>query len=292
MLYKDVLEEWIEQQKTFKKYSTYTCYQNIVANHLMPELGSLDVSEITSDTVQDFVIRKLDGLSHSFVRDMVTVIKMTLDTTIKVKFPYCPHKEVEIVPYKDLVLLINHLQTDLNPKGIGVLLTIHTGLRIGELCALKWSDIDLDSRLMHVRSTMIRTYTKRDGSHLAITSPKSKSSVRTIPLNSWISHLLNLLKSDESHYLLTGSPSFVEPNTYRKWYKATLQDVGIDYRKFHALRHTFATNCISCGCDYKSLSQLLGHADVATTMNLYVHPQMELKRKCVENLADFYSADV
>ena len=135
---------------------------------------------------------------------------------------------------------------------------------------------------------MIRTYTKEDGSKLNITPPKTRSSIRTIPLNKWIMQYAVLLKGEKDEYIITGKDKYIEPNKYRLYYNKQLKELDLPHRKFHSLRHTFATRCIECGCDYKSLSELLGHSNVSITMNLYVHPQMELKRKCVELLADYY----
>lgn len=135
---------------------------------------------------------------------------------------------------------------------------------------------------------MIRTYTKEDGSKLNITPPKTRSSIRTIPLNKWIMQYAVLLRGNDNEYIITGKEKHIEPNKFRLYYNRQLKDLDLPHRKFHSLRHTFATRCIECGCDYKSLSELLGHSNVSITMNLYVHPQLELKRKCVELLADYY----
>lgn len=185
--------------------------------------------------------------------------------------------------------MINHLQSEINCKNFGILLCIHTGIRIGELCALKWSDINVQTKLLNINKTMIRTYTKEDGSHLSITPPKSRSSARMIPLNTWIMHYAILLQGEEDNYVLTNRDKPIEPNKYRLYYNSVLKELELPHLKFHALRHTFATRCIECGCDYKSLSELLGHSNVSITMNIYVHPQMELKRKCVELLCDYYT---
>lgn len=296
MRYKDVIKSWLNDQRTFQKFSTYTCYANICHNHVLPQLGDLDHGEITTDLVQKFALDLLDhgnkmtggGLSQSFVKDILVVIKITLPQIGEIKLPYAAPKEIETFNQSEMLMLINAMQLQLTPRTLGVLLTIHTGIRIGELCALQWSDVDLTSRLLHISKTLIRTYTKDDGSTISITPPKSKASVRVIPLNSWICHLLSLQQKSDNCYIITGKYHYLEPGKYRLWYNDQLKKLGIPHRKFHCLRHTFATNCIACGCDYKSLSQLLGHADVSTTMNLYVHPQMELKRQCVEHLVDLY----
>lgn len=296
MKYKDILSKWLEEQRTYQKYSTYSLYFNLCTNHIIPGLGDHDMEFITEDIVQEFILDKLDhgnlvngsGLSMKYVKDLLCIINLTIDKEFMIKLPYEAPKEIEIFDKEDQVALINHLQSNITFKTLGILLCIHTGIRIGELCALKWSDIDLDNRTVKIDKTMIRTYTRIDGSKLRITPPKSRSSNRIIPLNSSIMYYANLLQQDDDCYILTGTNKYIEPNKFRLYYNRILKNLHIDHRKFHSLRHTFATRCIECGCDYKSLSQLLGHSNVAITMNLYVHPQMELKRKCVELLVDYY----
>lgn len=296
MLYKDYLDSWLESQKIYKKYSTYTNYFNIVHNQIIPNIGSIEVDHLDNDLLQKFVLGQLDhgrcdgkgGISYKYVKDVIAVLKLSLEKEIDIQLPYHAPMEVEIFEKSDQITLINHLQSEITNKNFGILLTIHTGLRIGELCALKWSDINFDIQTLHINKTMIRTYTKEDGSKLNVTPPKTRSSIRTIPLNKWIMQYAVLLRGQDDEYICTGSSKYTEPNKYRLYYNRILKDLQIPHHKFHALRHTFATRCIECGCDYKSLSEILGHSNVSITMNLYVHPQMELKRKCVELLADYY----
>lgn len=296
MNYKNLLTQWLDEQRTYQKYSTYSLYYNLCQNHIIPDLGDLDIEEITTERIQTYVLDKLDhgskvngqGLSIRYIKDLIGIISLTSEKNLDIKLPYDPPKEIEIFEKEEQIILLNHLQSHINPRNFGILLCIHTGIRIGELCALKWSDIDLDNRTVKIDKTMIRTYTKIDGSVLRITPPKSRSSNRIIPLNSSIMYYANLLQQDDDCYVLTGTNKYIEPNKFRLYYNRILKSLRIDHRNFHALRHTFATRCIECGCDYKSLSQILGHSNVSITMNLYVHPQMEMKRKCVEMLADYY----
>lgn len=296
MLYKKILEEWLSNQKKYLKYSTYTNYFNIVHNQIMPKLGHYDIDELKEEILQNFILEKLEhgrvdhtgGISHKYAKDIITVLKLTINHNFKIVLPYENPKEVEIFEKENQITLINHLQSEINCKNFGILLCIHTGIRIGELCALKWSDINIQTKLLKIDKTMIRTYTREDGSKLHITSPKTRSSIRNVPLNSWIMQYATLLQGEDDHYILTNKPSYIEPNKYRLYYNKILKDLELPHLTFHALRHTFATRCIECGCDYKSLSELLGHSNVSITMNIYVHPQMELKRKCVEMLSDYY----
>lgn len=297
MLYKQILNDWLADQEIYKKGGTYTVYYNVAHNQILPHLGNMDVDQIDSEILQDFVLGQLDhgrvdgkgGIAKSYADSIISVLKLSLNRKdIEIRLPYNPPKEVEIFDKSDQIALINHLQSEISYKNFGILLAIHTGIRIGELCALKWSDINFDCQLLHINKTMSRLYTKKYGSRLVITSPKSKASIRTIPLNKWIMQFAVLLRGEPDEYLITGRSQHIEPNKYRLFYNRVLRDLDLPHHKFHALRHTFATRCIECGCDYKSLSQLLGHSNVAITMSMYVHPQLELKRKCVELLADYY----
>lgn len=296
MLYKNLVLDWLKNQKIYLKYSTFTNYCNISHNQIIPNLGDYEVDQLNNDILQEFILNRLKegrcdgkgGISQKYAQDIITVLKLTLGKEVEIQLPYSSPKEVEIFEKTDQVTLINSLQSKITNKNFGILLTIHTGLRIGELCALKWSDINFDTQLLHINKTMIRTYTKEDGSKLNITPPKTRSSIRTIPLNKWIMQYAVLLRGSENEYIITGKEKYIEPNKYRLYYNRQLKDLDLPHRKFHSLRHTFATRCIECGCDYKSLSELLGHSNVSITMNLYVHPQLELKRKCVELLADYY----
>lgn len=296
MLYKNLVLDWLKNQKIYLKYSTFTNYCNISHNQIIPNLGNYEVDQLNNDILQEFILNRLKegrcdgkgGISQKYAQDIIAVLKLTLGKEVEIQLPYSPPKEVEIFEKSDQVALINFLQSNICHKNFGILLTIHTGLRIGELCALRWSDINFDTQLLHINKTMIRTYTKEDGSKLNITAPKTRSSIRTIPLNKWIMQYAVLLRGSENEYIITGKEKYIEPNKYRLYYNRQLKDLDLPHRKFHSLRHTFATRCIECGCDYKSLSELLGHSNVSITMNLYVHPQLELKRKCVELLADYY----
>lgn len=296
MLYKDLVLDWLKNQKIYLKYSTFTNYCNISHNQIIPNLGDYEVDQLNNDILQEFILNRLKqgrcdgkgGISQKYAQDIIAVLKLTLGKEVEIQLPYSPPKEVEIFEKSDQVALINSLQSKITNKNFGILLTIHTGLRIGELCALKWSDINFDTQLLHINKTIIRTYTKEDGSKLNITAPKTRCSIRTIPLNKWIMQYAVLLRGLDNEYIVTGKEKYIEPNKYRLYYNRQLKDLDLPHRKFHSLRHTFATRCIECGCDYKSLSELLGHSNVSITMNLYVHPQLELKRKCVELLADYY----
>lgn len=169
MLYKQKLSQWLEKEKVYAKYSTYTNYCNIAVNQILPELGGFEESDLTDEILQDFILDKLDhgrldgsgGISQKYAKDIIAVLKLSIDHPVNIQLPYCPPTEVEIFDRSELVSLINHLQSEVSNRHLGILLAIHTGVRIGELCALTWSDLNFDARLLRINKTMIRTYIRR-----------------------------------------------------------------------------------------------------------------------------------
>ena len=160
-------------------------------------------------------------------------------------------------------------------------------MRIGEVCALRWMDVDMDDRMIHINHTLQRVYKKdlsgSGKSKLLLSTPKTKTSRRSIPISkSLFAVMKELSPSCPEMFFLSGSEKMVEVRTFRTFFEAFLMRNGIEKFNFHVLRHTFATRCIEAGADCKTVSELLGHATVNMTLNLYVHPRVEQKRNCVE----------
>lgn len=262
----------------------------------------MDAGEITEECVQKTVLRWQVGvgqsrpLQKSSVQNIVMLLKQILKYACKKGMTENRALDIHFMPRNQPVRrqvfsvseqkkLIRSVLSDLSFKSFGILLCISSGMRIGELCALKWRDIDLSNGLIHVTRTLQRIY-KKDSTpktQIMISTPKTGASIRDIPLSSQIVRVIGQLGSrNEDGYVLTNSERFTEPRTFRKFYKAFLKEHDIDDLHFHCLRHTFATRCIENGADIKSVSEILGHASVNITLNRYVHPHMEEKRKCVE----------
>lgn len=188
--------------------------------------------------------------------------------------------------------LLEYLQNNMDLPALGILLCLFTGIRIGELCAMKWDDINLDERKMSVGKTMQRIRSSsalERKTEVRIFEPKSICSVRIIPLPDVLIGLLEKFYISGA-FLLTGSNShFIEPRTMQNRFKKILAACGIEDANFHAIRHTFATRCVELGFDTKSLSEILGHASVAITMNRYVHPTMTLKRENMNRFSELFT---
>lgn len=231
----------------------------------------------------------------------VIVLKMILRFAVKnnmmeyhqidIKFPTNhDRKNVEVLSRDNQKKLLDYVNDNFTFKNLGIYICLCTGMRIGELCALKWEDIDMEERVIKVRHTIQRIYITDDGekkyTKLIVDTPKTLESIRDIPLSSnLIKIFVPIIKVvNKDYYILTNDKNPTEPRTYRNYYKRLLEKLDIPNIKFHALRHSFATRCIESNSDYKTVSVILGHSNISTTLNLYVHPNKEQKKKCIDKM--------
>ena len=297
--FEEVARLWQEEKRLYVKRSTFAAYVLLLDNHLIPSFGQ--ERDVTEPKVQDFVLRKLDsGLSQKSVRDMLVVLRMVLKYAVKnglmehreidVKFPTeRERKEVQVLSRNSQQRIMRHLKENLSPMNLGIYICLCTGLRIGEICALKWEDIDVDSGMIRISKTIQRIYVKNGTdchTEVIIDTPKTMNSMRMIPIPRDLLRMLHAHRrsADGKCFLITNSPRPVEPRTYRNYYNKLMNELKMPKLKFHSLRHSFATRCIESRCDYKTVSALLGHSNISTTLNLYVHPNMEQKKRCVEQM--------
>lgn len=175
-----------------------------------------------------------------------------------------------------------------SPSNLGIFISAVTGIRIGELCALKWSDIDLEKRIIAVSKTMqrIKNIGGKTATKIVITPPKSKTSAREIPVPDVLYSYLKKMQCDNDCYVLTGKKLFAEPRTMQYRFASILKRIGLPQVNFHAMRHMFATKCVDVGVDVKTLSEILGHCSVEITLNRYVHSSIERKRSCMKLFSD------
>lgn len=307
MLYKEWLLIWLENKKKFVKESTYATYSLSVMNHLIPTLGSYPVEALDESLIQEKILYWLKqgaclggGLSQKMVKELIMLVKASLRAAAKAKlcktmsfefnYPHCKPKEpVKVLSSKASHKLYTYLLHNLEPHNLGLLVALYTGMRIGEICALQWQDIDLEQGEIYIHKTLQRIFGKNGSgqlySRVIISDPKSPSSQRCIPLKKSLLDILRAQQVDkDSAYLITGTEQYTEPSNYRTYYYKLLNQLKLPQVNFHGLRHTFATRLIEIGVDYKTVSELLGHSNVNITLNLYVHPNMEHKRKVMERL--------
>ena len=291
-----VTEEWLKYKKNTVKKSTYYNYSYSVAKYLYPSFAGKNITKIKN--YNNFIEELSDTLSPKTVRDIVTKLKEIINfyeeehnTKLNIKkmsLPKMNKKEIQILSNKEKQKLEKYCIQQNDLKSLGILICLNTGLRVGEVCALRWENIDFETRRIHVEKTIERIYSKEENKTIVIIdTPKSMTSIRTIPINSKLYNILKQMKRKctKNDFVLTGlSDHYVEPRNYQYNFKEILKKSKIKRYKFHTLRHTFATNCIEVGMDIKSLSEILGHATVDITLNRYVHSSRKMKEKYLEKL--------
>lgn len=294
---------WFEDIRLTVKESTYANYYMKYEKHIQPALGGLRYEELTAEKLNSFISAKLkSGLSPKYAADIAGVIKSVCrfahkrygyaDKSENMTIPKGKVQERSMLNKSEQTMLTGYLTDNPTSSNVGILLSLSTGLRIGELCALKWSDIDLEKRIITVRHTVQRILNTDGGTKLVIMSPKSNSSVREIPLPEFIVPFLKHIISADNAFLLSGTDKVVEPRTMQYRFKSLLKRLKLSNVTFHSLRHLFATNCIAIGFDAKTLSEILGHSSVEITLNRYVHSSMERKTECMKLLSKSFSGDV
>lgn len=295
MTVKSLFCEWLEAICARVKESTVANYRMKAEKHLLPAFGQLDCCEVTPHMVQEFISEKLkSGLSARYVSDIVVLLKslfkyaertyQIIDRITYVVMPKKQRPEIHILDNSQQKILEKYLIHAKDNTSFGIMLTLYTGLRIGELCALKWEDIDLKKRTLTVRHTLQRISSPRehDKTQLVITEPKSFSSQRTIPLPDCIIAMLKKFRNKPHTFILSGTEKPIEPRTMQYRFSAILKNVNLPSVHFHSLRHLFASNCIALGFDVKALSEMLGHSSVQFTLDRYVHSSLEQKRKYMQ----------
>jgi integrase len=290
-----VAEEWLQAVRQSRKYSTYMKYLSVYEHHIKKPFGELPVSRIRSEPVADSI---RPGISESLTKSIYSVLNQMLSYAarhlktgeVHLKRTETPKKmtPVKILNPSEQTRLLRILCPNPRRRDLGILLSLFMGLRLGEVCSLKWEDFDMEAKILHVCRTVQRVPTA-DGKTRTVLmegEPKTSCSKRDIPIPDFLYELLLPFSNDGVYLLDPRKPT--DPRTCQNRFKACLRAAGIEDTHFHVLRHTFATNSIDHGADVKSVSEMLGHSDVKITLNRYVHPTIETKRGYMNRLASFY----
>lgn len=298
--FKTIAEDFLIFKKRQIKQSTYYNYTYKIQKYLLPAFENLSLEEILEYDFNRFseLLLETTQISNKFLKDILLVLKSILkfaekkyDVKMKldlINLPRVRTHSLKVFSESDKRKIKAYCMNSENTKDIGIALCLYTGMRIGEICALKWEDIDLNKRIIYVRHTLQRIYIDKKNTKIIIDAPKSEKSIRNIPMSNMIYTKLKSMRENFSKddFFLTGdSKSFIEPRGYQYTFKKMLKECKIAERNFHCLRHTFATDCISVGMDVKSLSEILGHSDVSITLNRYVHSSDKIKKRYLEKLA-------
>lgn len=305
ILFGEVVMEWLGFKEPLVKESTFAYYTTMVENHILPALGNLPLSEITSDRISDFLLRKRDhgrkedgcALADKTVADMKVLLKQILkyarDQGAIGVVPSCPSvpvrpKSISVLTRQEQELVERGALKEDSPFTLGILISLYGGPRIGEVCSLKWEDFDFQNGTIRINKTVSRIQNvengERKGTRLVIGSPKTDCSLHTIPLPSPILKYCLERRGDDSTFVMTGTEKPMEPRGCLERFKRFQKRLGVQEHNWHCLRHTFATRCVENGVDIKSLSEIMGHSDVEITMQRYVHPSMDTKKEQVNKL--------
>ena len=307
---KALLAIWLSLRSTEIKASSYQHYAALIDSQIIPRLGNIRVSNLTAEILSAFVKELLErgrldgkgGLAASTVSGIMSILRSAFRLAGKkyavrdislfdVKGPTVRQKKVPTLSEAECESLSRCIMAEPTLSGAAYLLALGFGLRLGELCGLKWADIRFSEGVLTINHTVLRI---KDGERtkLVVQTPKTESALRSIPLTNGMLSLLAFLRghASDGDFILSGTGKPMEPRTLQKRFKRFLEDHGFRQIHFHGLRHTFATRSIDEGFDPKTLSELLGHKNVKTTFQLYVHPSMNQKRKLVEAVSAFVPA--
>lgn len=305
LLFKDVCQNWLCVAKVNCKINTYNKYRNICENRLLKTFGNYAISNIDSCFIDSYIYElltngKLCGgpLAKKSVQDILLILKEILifgrdSYGATLSFPLGKlkvsqeKKELRVLNDVEISILYNYLKEDMDLCKLGIMISLFTGLRIGELCALTWGDIFLEDRLLRVNKTAQRVQqldSTSERTKLIIATPKSNASNRLIPIPIELIKYIEQFTSNESHFILSNSSKCVEPRLMQYRFNKIAKCCNIKNVSFHTLRHTFATRCIQKGFDPKTLSEILGHANVSITLNRYVHSSIEFKRELMDTI--------
>ncbi len=295
--------EWAAQRRLTVKPSTYAKYVTVIETYIDPQLGRYHPTAFRTRLVERFKVYLLTerGLSAKTVRDILMVLRMILAYTrsqvpgelpeVEIIYPREQKKEMRVQTREEQARLAGYLTEEIDCCKFGVYLALTTGIRIGELCALRWRDISLPNRTVRIAATMQRLRNFDPAldckTIVSIDEPKTSTSARTIPLTEKTIALCKLFKPllNRDAYILTCTEAYLEPRTLQYRFARYARECGLENVHFHTLRHTFATRCVEVGFEVKSLSEILGHANTSITLNRYVHSSMELKKRNMEKLS-------
>ena len=298
MKLKELLEVWLERyMKHTIKIRTYNRYKSICELHLIKDLGEYELEELKPNVLQDFLLQKIDGnYSTNTIKGIVSVLKQALKLAITLEFvdkEYCSNlkmpsseeKEISVFTKKEQQVIESFCLNHKKRTYIGIVICLYTGIRLGELLALTWEDINFNSNLLTINKTSYSA--KVDGkTQIIVDKPKTKKSNRVIPLPNQLVKLLKIIKkeSNSKYVITTRNSGMVGNRSYQRTFKFILKKVNVPYRNFHSLRHTFATNAIELGMDVKTLAEILGHTNAMITLNRYSHSLLNYKIEMMNKL--------
>lgn len=286
-----LVNEWFHVISSRVKESTSANYRMKADKHIIPAFGNTQCCFLKTKEIYAFIDRKMkEGLSVRYIYDILVLLKSIFryasrEYRIKNVFenivmPKHTNTDISILSKDQQIELEEYISANPSLTALGISLSLYMGIRIGELCALQWENIDFEKRIITVKKTMqrIQNHNGQTKTKLIITEPKSTNSIREIPIPDFLINNLREFRKADKLYVLSGNIKPVEPRTMQYRFSKILKNANLPSVHYHSLRHLFATNCIALGFDVKTLSEILGHSSVEVTLSRYVHSSMERKR--------------
>lgn len=295
----NVTNSWLLYKKPAIKPTTYYRYQYIINKYILAYFPKKDIRYFETYDFSTYINSLLKNNSSKTVKDILIVFIAILKFCERkystnymldlISYPQCECKEIQILKDNEREKLESYCFKKQDLRALGIIICLHTGMRIGEICALTWNNIDLENGFFIINKSLQRIYKGKNNTIIHINTPKTHNSIRKIPISKKILDILKVLnksyKFTGNEYFLTGTNlKYIEPRNYQNLFKKYLSICQIQEYNFHVLRHTFATNCIKVGMDIKSLSEILGHANTSITLNRYIHSSYSIQKKFLEKL--------
>lgn len=306
LLASEQFKQWLYKQEIRVRKSTYASYESCVSNYILPffyaEIDCLSEFQITKFV---HTIAQRENLSVAYRKKIICIFKTAINDMVREnKLPPVSYGQVQMQNEKLEAIPFFSLEEQKNIeksifalddfRAVGILLCFYTGIRLGELCALRWRSIDFESGVMRITSTTTRVNSQAKGAvktALVTSAPKTKNSIRAIPVPDFMLKKLQEKQPDKAardSYIFSGTNNPAEPRTMQRIFHRVLKNAGVPPRKYHAIRHTFATRALELGVDIKTLSELLGHSSVTITLNIYAHSMLEQKKIAIEKMNSLY----
>lgn len=288
----EIMLEWLYERKNHIKISSYQKYSTIFSNHISSLIGEIPIKFLSQHIIAQFTDNLFSkNLSRETVNLVLIVLGMALSYAKKqynvavpeIRLIKTTKSQMRVFSQKEQQILVRHLLLQSDIFSFGILIALFTGMRIGEICALEW--LDITENTIHISKTMQRLKNSNGVTEVMILPPKTDSSDRIIPIPSALKPVIEQHRKTCGFVLAQGNGKITEPRLLQNKFAKCLTECGIEKANFHTLRHTFATRCIESGVDIKTLSEILGHSDVKTTLNKYVHSSFDLKQKSVDKLS-------
>ena len=303
------IQHWYSTFQVQFKESTLTKYHSMLQNHILPTLGEVNADALTSNMLNEFRDTLLSqggknktGLAPKTVRDILSLVKTILHyiqdvygicKDCVIVYPKLPKEQIAIFSKQDFKRIGMYVLEDINPCKFGIFIAMATGIRMGELCALKWKNISIPNKTLKIEKTMVRVKNldehAKTKTKVIENNPKSDTSIRSIPLSSRLLSACKQMQQADDCYILTGKADhFMEPRDLDRQFKKHMKALNISDVHFHMLRHTFASLSVDAGFEIKCLSEILGHSNCQITLNRYVHSSFAFKETQIENFSSLF----